>query len=72
MVYHQRQIQRIHFLRRQRQADQPPTVRGHEIDRIGRDFFSGHAKIALVFPVFVIHEDNHFPIADIFNSLFNC
>ena len=72
MVDHQRQIQRIHLFRRQREADQPPPVGGHEIDGLRRDFFGGHTKIALVFTIFVIHEDDHFPISNVFNRLFNC
>ena len=70
MVHHQGQVERIDFIGGQRQADQPPAVGGHEIDVRGCDFFGGHAEIALIFTIFVVHEDDHLALADIPNGFF--
>ena len=59
LVHHHRQAQRVDAFLGHRQADQPPTVLRHEVDGFGRDFFRGHAQVALVLAVFVVHQDNH-------------
>ena len=71
VIDHERQIERIHFFRCQRQADQATAICGHEVDGVRRDFFGGHAEIAFIFAIFVIHENDHFAGADVLDSLFN-
>src|SRR5204862_1579190 len=55
----------------QRKTDESPSVRRHEVDRGGRDLFRGHAEIAFVFPVLVIHQNDHPAAANLVASLFN-
>ena len=43
----------------------------HEVDRLRGNLFRGHAKVTLVFAVFVIHKDNHTAAANFVNRLFN-
>ncbi len=68
---HQRQTQGIAALRRQRQADQPAPVRGHEVDDFGRDLLGGDGEIAFVFAVFVVDHDQHAPGADFLDRFRN-
>ena len=53
------------------QANQSAPQPGHEIDRFRRDKLRRHAEIALVFPVFIIHENDHLPVADVFDCFRN-
>ena len=68
---HQRQMQLVAAIFGERQADQPARILRHEIDGFRRDFFGGHREVAFVFAVFVVDEDNHPPLADVFDSLFD-
>src|SRR5439155_18729660 len=58
----------IQPLFRQRQADQPAAVLGHEVDGFRRDFLGGESQIAFVLAVFIVHYDHHAAGADLFNS----
>src|SRR5690606_29783078 len=49
----------------QREADEPASLPGHEGDRLGRDQLGGHAEVALVLPILVVHEDHHPARADL-------
>jgi hypothetical protein len=55
----------------QRKADQTAPIGRHEIDRLRGDLLCGHAEVALIFAVFVIHEDDHAAAANLFNRRFN-
>jgi hypothetical protein len=54
----------------QGQADQAAAVFGHEIDRVRRDLLGRHDQIAFVLAIFIIHDDDHAPLAQIFDNLF--
>ena len=44
---------------------------GHEVDVFGLAAFGGHDQVAFVLAVFVIHEDDHLALADVFNQFFD-
>ena len=69
--HHLGQLQALDDLRRQGQADEPPPEAGHEIDGLGRDLLRRHGEVAFVFPVLVVHQDDHLPLADILYRFFN-
>jgi hypothetical protein len=46
-------------------------VGGHEIDRVRSDLFSGHAQVALVFAVLVIHQNDHTAASNLVDRFFN-
>ena len=50
------------------QTDQTTTIFGHEIDRFRRDEFGGKHEIALVFPVFLVNENDHAACAQLGND----
>ena len=56
---------------RQRQADQPAAVRGHEVDRLGRDELRRHREVALVLAVLVVAHHDHAAGADLLDRLFD-
>ena len=62
---HHAQTELIDPLGRHRQANQPAPVLGHEVDRLGGGQFGGHAEVALVFALLVIHQDDHAAAADL-------
>ena len=68
---HQRQAERVDPLAGHRQADQAAPMRGHEIDRVGRGHLRGDDKVPLVLAILVIDEDEHPPVAGIFDDLFD-
>ena len=49
----------------QRQADQPPPIAGHEVDRLRGHILRGQGQIALVLAVLVVHHDDHAPGANL-------
>ena len=51
-------------------AQHAPCVFEHEIDLLWRYFFSSNDEVALVFTVFVIDDDDEFPVFEIFDSIF--
>ena len=42
---------------------------GHEIDRLGRRFLGWNDEVALVFPIFLVNEDDHLALLNIFDDL---
>ncbi|MCY1431774.1 hypothetical protein D9M71_477510 [compost metagenome] len=68
---HQRQLQRFATLAGHRHADQATGVLGHEVDVLGLAALGGHDQVAFVLAVFVIHEDDHFALADVFDQFFD-
>ena len=69
---HGSELQLFAQLGRHGQADQSAAVMGHEVDGLRRDELGGHGQIAFIFPILVIHEDDHFPSLDIGNGFLNC
>ena len=63
-VHHQRQIQFVQPLPLHGQTDQAPCLGGHEVDRFRGGELGRADQIAFVLPLFVVHHDNAFPIAD--------
>ncbi len=61
VAHHQRQVELLAMLLRQRQADQAAAVLGHEVDLFRRDEFGGEQQVALVLAVFFIHQHDHTP-----------
>ena len=56
---HQVEAQLVAALGRERQADQPAPLLGHEVDRVGRRELGGHGEVALVLAVLVVADDDH-------------
>ena len=59
LLRHRRQLQLAAAFLGQGKADQAARKPGHEVDRLGRDEIGGKNEIALVFAVFLIHQDDH-------------
>src|SRR5690606_22770534 len=60
---------RVDALLGERQADQPPPVRGHEVDRVGSRHLRRDDEVALVLTVLVVDEDEHATIARLVDDL---
>ena len=71
LLHHHGEFRAIHLLLAQGEADEPPAVRGHEVDGLGGDQLGRHGQIAFVLPVLVVHEDDHLPCLDRLYGLFN-
>ena len=54
---------------REREADQPPTVGRHEVDRLGRRELGRQCEIALVLAVLGVADDDHVAGADVLDRL---
>ena len=68
---HEREVEVVAAIFRERHADEAAAELGHEVDGFGRDFFGGHGEVAFVFAVLVIDEDDHAAVADFFDGLFD-
>ncbi len=68
---HQRQFQGFATLAGHRHADEATGITRHEVDVLGLDALGGHDQIAFVLAIFVIHEDDHLALADVFNQFFD-
>src|SRR5688572_31788223 len=42
---------------------------GHEVDDLRRNLLGRAHEIAFVFPIFVVDDDNHAPVADVANGV---
>ena len=71
MVRHLPQTELVAPLRRQAETDQAATVRGHEVDRLGRDELRRDRQVALVLAVRVVADDDEPPGADLLDRLFD-
>ena len=49
----------------------PRPCERHEVDHLRRDQLGRADQIAFVLPVFVIGDDDDFPVADVFDRLLN-
>src|SRR5271163_4614770 len=67
---HERQVKLVAALLGEGQADEAAAVLGHEVDGFGRDFFGGHGEVAFVLAVFVVDEDDHTALANVFYGVF--
>ncbi len=65
---HRHQAELVRIFLGQGEADQPPSVAGHEIDRLRRDELGRHAEVSFVFPILVVDEDDHLAAFDIDNG----
>ena len=70
-LHHQRQLQQLTALTGHGHTDQATAVLGHEIDSLGIHMLRRHHQVAFVFPVLVIHQNNHLSLTDIFDQFFN-
>ena len=68
---HQGQLEQFAAFAAHGHADQPTGVLGHEVDVLGLARLGGHDDIAFVLAIFVIHEDDHLALADVFNQFFD-
>ncbi len=55
----------------QRQADQAAPFLGHEVNRFRRHQFGSHAEVAFIFAVFIVNQDHHLTLANIFKCFFD-
>ena len=58
LIGHLTEAELVAALRRQAEADQPATVGGHEVHRVGRDELRGDGQVALVLAILVVHDDD--------------
>ena len=66
---HQVEAELVAAVRREREADQPAPLLGHEVDRLGRRELGGHREVALVLAVLVVADDDHLARADVLDRL---
>ncbi len=66
---HQVEAELVAAVGRERQADQPAALAGHEVDRLGRGELGGDREVALVLAVLVVADDDHPPGADVLDRL---
>ena len=69
VLHHHLQPELLAALGRQREADQPTAVRGHEVDRVGVDVLRRHAQIALVLAVGRVDDHDHATRPDLLDRL---
>ena len=68
LLAHERQPEFLDALAGHGEADQAARVAGHEVDRVRGGELRGDDKIALVFPVLVIDQDEHPAVAGFFDQ----
>ena len=66
-----REMQFFDSLGSQGETDQPTRMFGHEIDGLGRDVFGGNDKIAFILAIFVVDQDDEFPLLDVPDCVFD-
>ena len=66
---HLGQPQGLATLGHEREADQAPGVRRHEIDRLGGDLLRSADQVALVLAVLVVRDDDELPRPDVRDPL---
>ena len=71
LLHHQRQAKLFATMARHRHANQPTTEAGHEVDSLWRTVLCGHHQVTFVFPVLIVHQDNHLALTDIVDNVFN-
>ncbi|OPZ58937.1 MAG: hypothetical protein BWY88_00888 [Synergistetes bacterium ADurb.Bin520] len=63
--------QGVRSLRRQGSTDEPPSKGGHEIHHLRSGLLRRRQKVSLVFPVLVVHHNDHAPRSQLFQGLFH-
>ena len=66
---HQFEMKLLGALRRQREADQPAAVLGHEVDGVGRRHLRRDDEVALVLALLGVDQDEHAAVARILDHL---
>ena len=66
---HEVEPELVAALGRERQADEPAALLGHEVDRVGRGELRRHGEVALVLAVLVVADDDHAAGADVLEGL---
>jgi len=62
---HHRQLEALHLLLGEREADQAAPVLCHEVDRVGGHLLGGEHQVALVLTILVVDEDHHLAMPDV-------
>jgi hypothetical protein len=62
---HLRQAELVAALGREAEADEPASVRRHEVDRFGRRELCRDHEIAFVLPVGIVHDDDEAAAPDL-------
>ena len=52
-------------------TNQTAGLTGKEVDNFWRDFLGSDYKVSLVFPVLIIHEDDHLTFANVVQDIWN-
>ena len=68
---HHREAELFDALRREGKAHEPAPLLHHEVDGLGRHLLGGHDEIALVLPVFIVHQDDDPALPDILDGVFD-
>src|SRR5437899_2249533 len=66
---HHRDLELVQTLTEQRDADQAPTVLGHEVHGFRRHPVGRHHEVALVLAIFVVHDEEDAPLTDLLDAL---
>ena len=66
---HRRDVEGVEPVTLHRRADQPLRIGCHEVDRLRRDLVRRDNQVALVFPVLVVDDHQHFPLPDVFDGV---
>jgi hypothetical protein len=66
-----REMEFFDALGSQGETDQPTGMFGHEVDGLGRHVLGSNDEIAFILAIFVIDEDDEFPLFDVPNRVFN-
>ena len=71
LAHHHGEAELVAAVLGERQADEPPPVRRHEVDVLGGDALGRDAEVALVLAILVVHEDDHAAGANLLQRLFD-
>ncbi len=66
---HQLETQLLGTLRRERQADEPAAMLGHEVDGVGRRHLRRNDEIAFVLALLGVDENEHAAVARVLHHL---
>src|SRR5437899_1663149 len=66
---HHRDLELVQTLTEQRDADQAPTVLGHEVHGFRGHPVGRHHEVAFVLAIFVVHDEEDAPLTDLLDAL---
>jgi len=69
---HRRQVELVHSLASERDADHAARVLEHEVDRRRGDELRSADEISFVFAILVVGDDDELSCRDVGNGLFDC